>query len=1011
MLQPEIYCILIDIKQEILHYLKHIQQTWLTIMGGQEGLLHDIDQATVEILETTAPGRCLEDRRFLEPHMKDGRIFSWVKDYSKRQQIWNNVLSIPYLIPSNTTLSKDLQFLRPLANSISNLVEEPKPRTIRQRLRACFAVALQESNQVRIQVNEMEYRVEIGTLDVQQNSGILQLWLLAARYFSSPRKEGQSVGDQPENATPSLWHQLAVLASNLGFDNEKIRGLLSREPDAEIARTALLTARSSELFEYGQAQFDGFVSQIGKMFAQAQRRRPNVDAEQFFKDADGERRSRRSGRPFENAYRHDRHYLFLDSFKWDDQQEGENISSLFVRLSVFRAFWGDLIPNSWAQAGSLTAPLQRPNLRRLTPVTWPIDSPSTEFLSDTTRVMIQLRNERDAAVKRQAEIATELRQAHEQCLAHLTTIEEIDRRRNEKSPAHAENENRTLTEENQRLEVRLSESAKKVQELEARVHSQSMTIEDRLNKKMPWCSREAELQDTISTLQGQLNKKDKQLAQSRNQIQALKKTSRPAALWRDRTAGAVKEAAAEVENIRQERDTALANLESNLAEIVVLREGKTVLQERTTRLERDLECVRHDLCESRAHLEDYKFRDRGLQAAEQQLQQMMRDVAKNAKKDTAANQELEAKIVVVEDERDRVMKSSEDLQHQNGLLDTSLREKCALVDALQGEKLTLSRKLEQIQNQMLQYKSTRQTIEALQQENQAMMTKGKAQESELARSAKRVEELQAESTRIGYVHHEMLRKQEQEYEERLEKVHRDAGTQNQLESSVRELQQWLREDGLTHCSETAKEAADRPPKDVPLDASESRERADVTFYSEEPDGTRTGKRTLAMSPEELRHTISKGIRKRIHARTTDGRGIRPDSAWDLVVRHGDRTIVGVNMDENGYAGRSPELNAKSSARTNESHSGSETNKAILQKQFITGPAFTPSGKLRPASKSATKLGESNISPPANGRATQDNITRAAQDRSRERPLPPLPQFQFNRRGEPGFVQKMAEGVP
>ena len=223
----------------------------------------------------------------------------------------------------------------------------------------------------------------------------------------------------------------------------------------------------------------------------------------------------------------------------------------------------------------------------------------------------------------------------------------------------------------------------------------------------------------------------------------------------------------------------------------------------------------------------------------------------------------------------------------------------------------------------------------------------------------------------------MLRKQEQEYEERLEKVHRNTRTQNQLESSVHELQQWLREDGLTHYSETAKEVADRPPKDVPLDASKSRERANVTFYSEEPDGTRTGKRTLAMLPEELRHTISKGIQKRIHARTTDGRGIHPNSAWDLVVRHGDRTIVGVNMDENGYAGRSPELNAKSSARTNESHSGSETNKAILQKQFITGPAFTPSGKLRPALKSATKLGESNISPPANGRATQDNITRAA----------------------------------
>lgn len=66
---------------------------------------------------------------------------------------------------------------------------------------------------------------------------------------------------------------------------------------------------------------------------------------------------------------------------------------------------------------------------------------------------------------------------------------------------------------------------------------------------------------------------------------------------------------------------------------------------------------------------------------------------------------------------------------------------------------------------------------------------------------------------------------------------------------------------------------------------------------------------------------------------------------------------------------------------------------------------------RPALKSATNLGESNTSPPANGCVTQDKITRAAQDRSRERPLPPLPQFQFNRRGEPSFVQKMAGGAP
>jgi hypothetical protein len=62
----------------------------------------------------------------------------------------------------------------------------------------------------------------------------------------------------------------------------------------------------------------------------------------FFVEGLGEKPKRRCGRTFEFAYNYDQQFLFLNTLCDLDLVMGSGISSLFVRMSVYVAFFGSI---------------------------------------------------------------------------------------------------------------------------------------------------------------------------------------------------------------------------------------------------------------------------------------------------------------------------------------------------------------------------------------------------------------------------------------------------------------------------------------------------------------------------------------------------------------------------------------------------------------------------------------------------------------------------------------------
>lgn len=54
--------------------------------------------------------------------MRTGELFPTIKEPNKRDEIWENILQIAYLILSNNGLAKDLKVLEPVMRALGTLV-------------------------------------------------------------------------------------------------------------------------------------------------------------------------------------------------------------------------------------------------------------------------------------------------------------------------------------------------------------------------------------------------------------------------------------------------------------------------------------------------------------------------------------------------------------------------------------------------------------------------------------------------------------------------------------------------------------------------------------------------------------------------------------------------------------------------------------------------------------------------------------------------------------------------
>jgi hypothetical protein len=304
-----------------------------------------VDQESVKMVESKAPGASRHDLELLREPMQEGKLFPLIRDQKERDMIWARLSSIEYLIVTIYTLFEDVKYLRPLQKVVIRLLLPDFKGTIRKALRRAFTGTHQEEGTFKVQTGEQKYTSCTGSVEDQIWYGILQLWLYAMRHFDKlvgecPKKEEKQALPAPKKPSPLLWHRLGFLADAVGFTTKEIKDLKETNPDAEVAYAALLEARDSDYFTYDESLILRHLRRMKRMFDIAIEKLDPAGQPTLLVDRPGEAVSRRCGRIFENAHSRTRNYLFLRSMYEPTVGGGDRISPFFVRRSVFFAFFG-----------------------------------------------------------------------------------------------------------------------------------------------------------------------------------------------------------------------------------------------------------------------------------------------------------------------------------------------------------------------------------------------------------------------------------------------------------------------------------------------------------------------------------------------------------------------------------------------------------------------------------------------------------------------------------------------
>ncbi|KAH7408978.1 hypothetical protein BKA64DRAFT_385147 [Cadophora sp. MPI-SDFR-AT-0126] len=228
------------------------------------------------------------------------------------------------LITSLFSFFADTNYLHPCADSMRYLVGPSPTPTLCSALDAIFLGAPEDW--------DLAYRM---------------LWLYAMQNvldLPPPSEEKKTKRKRLAKARPRKADEVdlsnfAALAIRLGFKSDQISALSQRSADREIARAALLNARKSDRYEYTDAILESNLEQIVRLFDPA----TPVEVEQVcpaFVSDDPAASGVRCGLPDEEAHARDAASLSVANLHMEANEQGESITSFFVRRSVYFAFFG-----------------------------------------------------------------------------------------------------------------------------------------------------------------------------------------------------------------------------------------------------------------------------------------------------------------------------------------------------------------------------------------------------------------------------------------------------------------------------------------------------------------------------------------------------------------------------------------------------------------------------------------------------------------------------------------------
>jgi hypothetical protein len=324
--------------QELLSYLEHIRRFWYFVFDGNERDMESLDQVSLKALELHAPGACEAEARTLYGRVCAGEVLGTFSS-QQRQAIWTKICyaTADCLIPSLSGFFEDIKHLKLVADSVKWLLRLTSKETIRSGLDLSFSNADDEQNMCLVQTSGSLLRSipvrETGRFNVSYRV----LWLYALREYPDipavPQRKLAGPGTGQVNER--VLFEFALLAHKLGFRSEQIKTLLERDPDREIARRLLLTAREPDRFQF--RDLEGSVTEVMKLIRSAH---PICDSEII--DEDNLKDAGiplRSGRPKLPDHLRDKPYLFLDTMH-GDVVCGSAVTSFFIQRSTYFAFFG-----------------------------------------------------------------------------------------------------------------------------------------------------------------------------------------------------------------------------------------------------------------------------------------------------------------------------------------------------------------------------------------------------------------------------------------------------------------------------------------------------------------------------------------------------------------------------------------------------------------------------------------------------------------------------------------------
>lgn len=297
-----------------------------------------------------------EDANFITLLMNAGELFPSVADENRRATLLSSLLDRKGRILSLHSLVQDTLILQPCAKSLKRLVQ-PGCKDLRDALMRSFNGT---GNAWTIQVAENAFKSvpddqSHSTLLAQANvstAAYVQLWLFSFRFIESltdVRLPGSKRTDDAYayRETPSeSAHQLAILATQLGFDSPQIRSLFMTSTIKPSARAYLTGRRPQDLYVYPPRWEEEAPEKVVDLLKLPKRDGYEIVVPPFSIDSESLMANKRCGLPQRETHCNDRRFLFaLQVYSAEQLPKKYPTSFAVLRDIVFSFFGRRILPS------------------------------------------------------------------------------------------------------------------------------------------------------------------------------------------------------------------------------------------------------------------------------------------------------------------------------------------------------------------------------------------------------------------------------------------------------------------------------------------------------------------------------------------------------------------------------------------------------------------------------------------------------------------------------------------